>query len=80
MRVARWVGLGAVLLVAVLLTTVLFFRFTEFGRIDRCLDAGGRWDAEVGRCQTQPASTTSARLSASAKAPEAGTSARISGQ
>ena len=39
------------LVAAVILGFVLGFKCYRFLEIDRCLDAGGRWDYPMGRCE-----------------------------
>ncbi|MBJ6610611.1 MAG: hypothetical protein JG718_09660 [Candidatus Thiothrix moscowensis] len=40
------------LLILSCLLVVYFFGFSDYLKIDRCLDAGGKWDDKARSCQT----------------------------
>ncbi len=46
----RILFIGAILL-AIVIGTLYFVYVSEFMKIDRCLDAGGRWNYELKECE-----------------------------
>jgi hypothetical protein len=42
----KWIGISVGALVALVAAMWIWHEF----RVDRCLDAGGRWDAGAGQC------------------------------
>lgn len=50
MRRAQGRPVGLVLLLILCATLIWWFFFSEFARVDDCLDAGGRW-ADGGYCE-----------------------------
>jgi len=45
MKIACGIGLGVIIVLG-----LLFFMGSDFFHIDRCLDAGGRWDETTKNC------------------------------
>ena len=50
-RVLLIVVVSVVLIVGVMVGFLFFYEVREFLKQDRCLDRGGRWNAEQGVCE-----------------------------
>lgn len=47
----RVVTVATAAAVVVVVALLLAFRLTGFGAVDRCLDGGGRWNADLAECE-----------------------------